>query len=159
MLRTLVINSNKKCVKFWCFDSFLITKAIWDWGEFFGIHARSIPRQGVWIHHRIAFGQHSTRMSFHPNGAAPPPFYPNVSAAIPSGCISTAHFPPGWLTSGNMLTSRNLLRRHSIRMSHIRHIPSDILHPAPDAGWERRHFNFSRRTYPDQLIASTRMGE
>ena len=27
MLRTLAINSNKKCVKFWCFDSFLITKA------------------------------------------------------------------------------------------------------------------------------------
>ena len=27
MLRTLAINSNKKCVKFWCFDNFLITKA------------------------------------------------------------------------------------------------------------------------------------
>ncbi|RVW78530.1 hypothetical protein CK203_049772 [Vitis vinifera] len=27
------------------------------------------------------------------------------------------------------------------------------------AGWERRRFNFSGRTYPDHLIASTRMGE
>ena len=58
MLRTLAINSNKKCVKFWCFDSFLINKAIWDWGEFFGIDARSIPGQGIRIHHRRVSGQH-----------------------------------------------------------------------------------------------------
>ena len=27
---------------FWCFDSFLITKAIQDWGEFFGIHGQDV---------------------------------------------------------------------------------------------------------------------
>nr|CAN60234.1 hypothetical protein VITISV_016498 [Vitis vinifera] len=90
--------------------------------------------------------------SANPDGAAPPPFHPDVlhlefcSAAIPPGC----------------LTSGILLRRHSTRMSHIRHTPSpDISHPAPDAGWERRAFQLPRldisgssdSAYPESFVA------
>ncbi|RVW20112.1 hypothetical protein CK203_115703 [Vitis vinifera] len=89
---------------------------------------------------RLSFssGQH-IRIGYaivrNPDGAVPPLFHPDVlhsefcSAAIPPGC----------------LTSGILLRRHSNRMSHIRHTPHpDILHPAPDAGWERRAFQLPR---------------
>ena len=115
MLRTLAINSNKKCVKFWCFDSFFITKAIWDWGEFFGIHARNIPGQDVRIYHRREPG-------------------PHMWIGVAPGCRHlhpiAAHFPPQMFTSGILM---------------------------PDGKGER--FNFSGYTYPDHLIASTRMGE
>ena len=33
---------------FWCFDSFLITKAIWDWGELFGIHGKAMESLEIW---------------------------------------------------------------------------------------------------------------
>ena len=78
--------------------------------------------------------QHSTRMS-HIQYSAPSPFHPDISH--PEFC--SAAILPGCLTSGI------LLHRHSTRMSHIRHTPSsDISHPAPDAGWERRVFQLPR---------------
>ncbi|RVW73184.1 Retrovirus-related Pol polyprotein from transposon 17.6 [Vitis vinifera] len=61
--------------------------------------------------------------------------------AYPEFCF--VDIPPGCLTSGI------LLRRHSTRMSHIRNsspppFHPDILHPALDAGWERRAFQLPR---------------
>ena len=125
MLRTLAINSNKKCVKFWCFDSLLITKAIWDWGELLGIHARSIPGQGVRIHHRRASRQHiQIRCYRFIEMERLPPLHP-VSAIV-SGC---RRFPLGCITSGNLLPPP---------------LHPDILHPAHDAGWEKRVFQLLR---------------
>ena len=145
MLRTFAINSNKKCVKFWCFDSFLITKAIWDWGEFFGIHARSIPGQGVRIHYRRASGPH-IRIGFAPGMCAAictqlPPFAPRCALPFALGC---RHLHPDVgaictrlpCTSPRMFTSGILM---------------------PDRKGKR--LTFSWRTYPDHLIASTWMGK
>ena len=143
MLRTLAINSNKKCVKFWCFDSFFITKAIWVWGEFVGIYARSIPGQGVLIHHRRASGQHirvgiipgcrhlhpDARRHLHPVAA-------NLHLAAANLHSATANLYPAVAISTRMFTSGIL---------------------TSDRKGER--FNFSGRTYPDPLIAPTRMGE
>ena len=42
MLRTLAIVSNQIVLSFGVFDSFLITKAIQDWGEFYRIHDKAI---------------------------------------------------------------------------------------------------------------------
>ena len=129
MLRTLAINSNKKCVKFWCFDSFLITKAIWDWGEFFGIHARSIPGQGVRIHHWRASGPH-IRIGVAPRYRH---LHPDVRRQF---VPSASNLHPAAATSPRMSTSEIL---------------------TPDR--KGKCFNFSGRTYLDHLIASTRMGE
>ena len=94
MLRTLAINSNKKCVKFWCFHSFLITKAIWDWGEFFGIHARSIPGQSVRIHHRRASGQH-IRVGIVPGYRQVAPRCHQVAPGCRQVAPGCRHFIPG----------------------------------------------------------------
>ncbi|WKA07176.1 hypothetical protein VitviT2T_025034 [Vitis vinifera] len=73
-----------------------------------------------------------------------------------SGWSCSAAIPP------ECLTSRILLRRHSTRMSHIRHTPSpDISHLAPDTGWERRAFQLPRSdisgssdsAYPESFAA------
>ena len=42
MLRTLAIVFNQIVLSFGVFDSILITKAIQDWGEFYGIHGKAI---------------------------------------------------------------------------------------------------------------------
>ena len=63
------------------------------------------------------------------------------------GWSCSADIPPGCLTSGI------LLRRHSTRMYHIRNstpptFHPNILHLAPDAGWERRtDAGWKRRTF------------
>ena len=75
--------------------------------------------------------RHSTQM-YHIWNSAPPTFHPNVSHLE----FCSAAIPPGCLTSGTF--------------------HSNILHPAPDAGWERRRFNFLGKTYPDPLIEFTR---
>ena len=138
MLRTLAINSNKKCVKFWCFDSFLITKAIWDWGEFFGIHARSIPGQGVRIYHRRASGPH-IRIGVAPRlppfvPGCVPPFAPGYRQFVPGyrqfapGC---RYFP--WMFTSEILTpdrKGDQLLRMDVSGS------SDSCLP----GWESSHF-------------------
>ena len=36
-----------KLCKFWCFDSFFIIKAIWDWGELFGIHGKAMESREI----------------------------------------------------------------------------------------------------------------
>ena len=74
------------------------------------------------------------RICYHPDISTPPTFHSNVS-----------HPDRG-------------LRRHSTRMSYIRKsapppFHPDVLHPTHSI---RRRFNFSGRTYPDHLIASTR---
>ena len=48
MLRTLAIVSNQIVLGFGVFDSFLITKAIQDWGEFFRIHGKAIRSSFTW---------------------------------------------------------------------------------------------------------------
>ena len=48
MLRTLAIISNQIVLSFGVFDSFLITKAIQDWGEFFRIHGKAIRSSFTW---------------------------------------------------------------------------------------------------------------
>ena len=48
MLRTLAIVSNQIVLSFGVFDSFLITKAIQDWGEFFRIHGKAIRSSFTW---------------------------------------------------------------------------------------------------------------
>ena len=145
MLRTLAINSNKKCVKFWCFDSFLITKAnlrlrrvIWNpWqsngklrnmkSRSFEVlchkkiqNARTIPRQCVRIHHRRASGQHirvwiCTWL---------PPFTPGCTPPFRTRLPPTFHPDV-----------------------HVRNSGS---------GWERRRFNLSEQACPDLLIALIR---
>ena len=127
MLRTLTINSNQSMLSFGVLIAFLSPKQIWDGGEFFGIHARSILGQGVWIHHRRASGQH-------------------IRVGIAPGC---RHFHPD--------VRRHFLHpscRHCIRLprTSTRMFTSGIL--TPDRKGER--FNFSGRTYPDPLIALTR---
>ena len=67
-----------------------------------------------------------------------------------SGWSCSTDIPPRCLTSGI------LLRRHSIRIFHIRHFLR-IFHTrrlTPDGRGGR--FNFSGQTYPDPLIALTR---
>ncbi|WKA01519.1 hypothetical protein VitviT2T_019799 [Vitis vinifera] len=73
----------------------------------------------------------------HIRNSSPPTFHPDVSH--PELC--SAAIPPGCLTSGI------LLRRHSIRMFHIR-----LLTPNGRGG----RFNFPGQTYPDLLKALTR---
>ena len=63
--------------------------------------------------------RHSTQMS-HIRNSALPPFHPDVSH--PEFC--SADIPPGCLTSGTF--------------------HPDILHPVPNAGWERRAFQLPR---------------
>ena len=58
MLGTLAIVSNQIVLSFGVLIAFWSPKQIWDRGEFFGIHTRSIPGQGVRIYHRKASGQH-----------------------------------------------------------------------------------------------------
>ena len=58
MLRTLTINSNQSMLSFGVLIAFWSPKQIWDGGEFFGIHVRSIPGQGVRIHYRRTSKQH-----------------------------------------------------------------------------------------------------
>ena len=103
--------------------AFLITKAIQDWGEVFGIHkqfqnARSISGQGVRIHHRRASGKHiwikcyrfiwthSTRMvhirtvgthcHLHPAAKSFPPGCAAIYIRLPP--LSTQMFTSGILT-------------------------------------------------------------
>ena len=135
MLRTLVINSNQSMLSFGVLIAFLSPKQIWDGGEFFGIHARSILGQGVWIHHRRAFGQH-IRVGFAPDCRHLHPdmrrhFHPDVRCHfLHPDCCHCIRLP---CTSTQMFTSGIL---------------------TPDRKGER--FNFSGRTYPDPLIAPTR---
>ncbi|RVW64179.1 hypothetical protein CK203_046335 [Vitis vinifera] len=67
----------------------------------------------------------STRM-YHIRNSAPPTFHPDVSHPK----FFSADIPPG------CLTSEILLRQHSTRIFHIRHLP--------DAEWERRAFQLPR---------------
>ena len=48
MLRTFAIVSNQIMLSFGVFDSFLITKAIQDWGEFYKIHGKAIGSSFIW---------------------------------------------------------------------------------------------------------------
>ena len=93
MLRTLAINSNQSMLSFGVLIAFWSPKQIWDGGEFFGIHARSIPGQGVRIHHRRASGQH-IRVGFalgYRHCTRLPPFAPGCLA------LSTRMFTSGIL--------------------------------------------------------------
>ena len=126
MLRTLAINSNKKCVKFWCFDSFLITKAnmrlrkvIWNpWqsnGKLRNMKSRSFE---VLCHKQIqntrSMGSCSFHLdwnhnSFHPGRNSirlPPPLHPVAATLHPATATlhpNAATFHPGCITSGNLL--------------------------------------------------------
>ena len=106
----------------------------------------------VLLHKGVRIGERPHIFLENPDGAAPPPFHPDVlhlefcSVAIPPGCI----------------TSGILFRRHSTRMSHIRHTPSpDISHLTHDARWERRAFQLLRsdtsgssdNAYPESFAA------
>ena len=82
------------------------------------------------VHFSQWFGQHI-------RNSAPPTFHLDVSH--PEFC--STDIPPG------CLTSRILLRRHSIRIFRIRRL-------MPDG--RRGRFNFPGQTYPDLLIALTR---
>ena len=137
MLRTLAINSNKKCVKFWCFDSFLITKAnlklrrvIWNpCKEYTRTVRPDTPSEGI----RTTYpGRNYTRL---------PPF----CTQLPPICTRLSPFTP------------ECAPPFCTRLPPTFH--PDVHVQNSGAGWERRRFNFFGRTYPDHLIASTRMGE
>ena len=95
------------------------------------------PGQPIWIGYAIIWIFQLCR-HFHPDVSHPE--------------ICFAAIPPGCLTSGN------LLRHHSTRMSHIRNSAPPPFHPDVShlAHSIRRRFNFPGRAYPDALIASTR---
>ena len=48
MLRTLAVSSNQIVSSFGVFDSFFITKAIQDWGEFYRIHGKENGSSFTW---------------------------------------------------------------------------------------------------------------
>ena len=96
MLRTLAINSNKKCVKFWCFDSFLITKANLklrrvNWNpckEYTRTVRPDTPSEGIQTTYP---GRNYTRLP--PICTRLPPICTRMCATILHP--AAAHFPPG----------------------------------------------------------------
>ena len=77
MLRTLAINSNQIVLSFGVFVSKLITKAIWDWGEFFGIHKQiqNTRSLGSCTLHPDATTLHPAAATLHPAAAT---FHPDI---------------------------------------------------------------------------------
>ena len=120
---------------FWCFDSFLITKAIRDWGDFFGIHGKAMKS----CPDRICY--HPDSASGHTIGGRWDVWHRtfHLDVSHPEFCF--ADIPPG------CLTSENLIRRHSIRIFCIQCL-------TPDGRGGR--FNFPGQTYLNPLIALIR---
>ena len=95
MLRTLAINSNKKCVKFWCFDSFFyhqsnmrLRRVLWNpCKEYTRTRRPDTPLEGI----RTTYpGRNCTRL---------PPFYTRLSPFTPGCalpfCTRLPPFAPG----------------------------------------------------------------
>ena len=126
--------------------AFFITKAIPDWGEFFGIlkQIQNTRSMGSCTFHP---GRNSIRLPpFYTRLL--PPFHPaakKLSTRLPPLPLRCRHFPPGCITSGNLLTPFH-------PDVHIRN---------SDAGWERRTFQLPRShisrsaysSYPESFAA------